>query len=309
MPPLWGNSYLWTRIGYVLGLLTVGAGIVLTVVVGRHLGSCALPGGLTRVSLAAELTPAWWDVGQIVGPCQAPACQQSQTEWVCVGSTCELICPDKVQALIMAQRIDRVFIVLYWALLVYLGIVEIRFGGAGAFGWVVAACGVAVIPLVSVAAWYDWRENGLIEAALTHLGSAPGARDAAYMKWRCLFAAMALAAPLFIFWPGRTTPAPGARRSAFSMLLAWGTAASAITAGLGGIAACYFGQDGRLESAASMLVNTVPLVTLTLMTAQYWRAGTIAALNRIAGLPVLRWLGQLLNADAEEPQGPPVRVA
>ena len=301
LPPLWGNSYWWTRAGALLGLASLLAGIVMTGLAAKHLGSCGLPNRLTNPSLAIEVARTWEDVLEIVGPCEAAHCLQSKDDNGCYASgDCRTICPDKVRSLAFEQSVDYVFIVIYWLFFLYLGVVNWKFCYWERFGVLTQligkVCGAAVIAAGSFGALADWRENDYILQALAELhliaGPAPAMRYFAYTKWRLLFLAIGAASPVFAFWTGKSESG-GARRSVFSQTLAWSTALFALSTAWSGVAASIYGEDQRLEIGAGRLGLVIIAVTLTLATAQYWRGGTMAALDKLASLPVLGFLANL----------------
>jgi hypothetical protein len=310
MPPMWGNSYWWTRAGALLGLASLVTGLVMASLLGLHLGSCGLQNQLTNPTLAIELAGAWEDVLAMVGPCQASHCGQSKDESGCyaVGG-CKPICPDKVAALAFEQYLDFAFIALYWLFFLYLGLVSWRFcywARFPVFTQVIGKiAGVAAIVAASLGAQADWRENDHILQALNELrlmsGPVPLMRDFAYVKWRFLFFAIGAASPLFLFWTGKSDNA-GLRRSAFSQMLAWSTAVLALSTAWTGFAACLYGDDHRLEIATQHLDLVILVTTLTLATAQYWRGGTLAALDRLAHLPVLGFFATLFSSEVDSPQ-------
>jgi hypothetical protein len=302
LPPFWGNSYWWTRTGALLGVALLLTGIAMKYgVVGTHVGSCGLPNRLTNPILAIEVAANWVDVLAMVGPCQATHCLQSMSGSVCYQGVCNLIvCPDKVAALTSLQTWDRAFIVIYWVYFLYLGLINWRFCAWRRFAFVSQAiaklAGLAAVVLATLGAVADWREDDRILQALLqvlHISSTtPLMRDFAYHKWKFLFLAIGLASPVFIFWPNQNNPA-GTRRSAFSQTLAWLTSLVALTAAWTGVTACLSGDDAHLELASQLLALVMILSVLTLATASYWRGGTMAALDRLAELPVLSFLTNL----------------
>jgi hypothetical protein len=312
LPPFWGRSYWWTRAGAVLGLTSLVTGIAMVGLLSKHLGSCGLPNQLTTPTLAIEVAGTWNDLAAIVGPCEALHCGQSQDGASCVvAAGCKPVCPDKVAALVAEQYQDYGFIIIYWLFFVYLGVVNWKFcywarfpafsqvlGKAGGFVAVVAGSWGAV---------RDWRENQHILQALSELhliaGPVPLMRDFAYEKWRLLFLAIGAAAPIFVFWSGRSNNA-GLRHSTLSHLLAACTAILAVATAWTGFAACKFGDDHRLEVAAQRLDLVILSTMLTLATAQLWRGGTLAALNRLAEVPPLRFFANLFSSEADAQQTP-----
>src|ERR1019366_6315927 len=68
--PVWGRSVWWTRTGWLVGAAVIAIGIVMSSQLGSHLGSCGLPGSLTRPGLAIELARDWNEVLMITGPCE-----------------------------------------------------------------------------------------------------------------------------------------------------------------------------------------------------------------------------------------------
>jgi hypothetical protein len=310
LPPFWGKSYWWTRIGALIGLLSLVTGVVMVALLGQHLGSCGLPNQLTTPTLAIEVAGRWADIAAMTGPCQASHCGQSNDGKMClVEAGCQTICPDKVAALTFEQYQDYWFIIIYWLFFVYLGIVNWRFcywRRYAVFSQVLGKFGGAItIAAGSWGAIQDWRENQHILQALSELhligGPIPLMRDFAYEKWRFLFLAIGAAAPLFLFWPGRNNRAD-ARNSAFSHLLAWVTALLAISTAWTGFAACIEGDDHRLEVATERLDLVILATMLTLATAQLWRGGTLSALNRLAKVPVLGFFAALFSSEGEAPQ-------
>jgi hypothetical protein len=264
--------------------------------VGKHCGSCGLPNQLTSPILAIEIAYTWDDVLAIVGPCQNPHCGQSQDSNArYLGGVCKTICPDKVAALEMLQNIDRGFIVLYWLLFFYLGLINWRFCS---WSWIGKIGGVGTVFFATLGALNDWREDDQILIALHKLhliiDPSPSMRDFAYLKWRFLFLAIGLASPIFLSWPGKCNFVDE-RRSAFSQLIAWTTGVLALSTAWTGVAACLAGEDQRLEAAATRLDAVFIASVLTLATAQYWRGGTLAALNRIAKLPPFAQLAHLFS--------------
>lgn len=310
VPGFWGQSPWWTRTGYILGLLTILMGAVMTFRLPSHLGPCKLPRNLTRPGLAIELVESWHDVLTIVGPCEAPRCMQGTSISVQLGTSTYTVCLDKVSALASQQAYDRVFIVLYWLLFLYLGVVNFRFvRPRGVIHWIAILVGIAAAIGGTLAALHDWGEDGGILKALgavtRHDFSAPlwaSIRYQAYHKFEWFFLALGCSSPIFFFWPGQANLA-GRRRSLFSLLLAWASAVLAVTATFTGLAACKYGHDQRLESAAVTASTTLLLITFTLLTAQSWRGGTLSALDRLAGLPVLHRFTDWLHED-DEPEGP-----
>jgi hypothetical protein len=264
----------------------------------------------------------------ITGPCESKYCTQSLTRQVVLAGSGRFFCPDKVEALFLQQSLDQVFIGAYLLLFAYLGLVNIRFGGIqfvqantrwkrvvqrlsrvlGVLG------GFAAAVLALTAAYFDLKEDGLIVAALRHVGAVatlpfpdpafPDIRGAAYSKWLLLFIAIGCASPLFAFWPGRANRAPGARQSWLMRLVAWAAAIASLLALLSGVAACRAGEDQRIEEAAGFLFMVLPLSTSVLLTAQYWRKGTVCALNKLAANPLFHWLTMLQpEDDSDRPAG------
>jgi hypothetical protein len=311
LPPLWGNSYWWTRTGALLGLALLLTGVAMKYwVAGDHVGSCGLPNRLTNPILAIEVAAAWEDVLAMTGPCQAAHCLQSTDAPVCYHAACnQTVCPDKIQALASLQTWDRSFIVLYWLYFLYLGLINWRFCAWQRFALVTQMVGkiaaLAAGVMATFGALADWREDDRILQALAQLhqisSTAPLMRHFAYDKWRFLFFAVGIAAPIFIFWPGRNNPA-GVRRSAFSQALAWLTAIVSLVAAFTGVAACMTGDDSHLELASQLLALVIILAMLTLATAQYWRGGTMAALDRLAKLRGLALLTNLFAPTDVVPQ-------
>ncbi len=306
LPPLWGKSYWWTRGGALIGFLALIAGVTMVLLLSRHIGACNLPSQLTNPTLAIEIARNWKDVTGMVGPCQAPHCGQSKDTACLVAGDCKIICPDKVKALRYEQYEDYVFIVIYWLLFLYLGIASWNFCYAPRFPLFTQvlgkAAGIAIVVCGTLGAHADWLENDHILAALNQLpviaGPEPIMRYFAYIKWRYVFLAMGSAAPLFLFWTGRANPTDS-RDSAFSHLLAWLTAALALSTAWTGVAACLSGDDHRLEVATERLDLVILATTLTLATAQLWRGGTLTALDRLAAFPILRRFTRLFYSDGE----------
>ena len=323
---LWGKSVWWTRTGWILALALIVCGAFMSYLLDGHLGSCGLPQGLSNPGLAIELAYDWPAVLSITGPCQSQYCRQSVSQQVCLpGTACQYICPDKVEALLQQQSWDRVFIVLYACLFVYLGLINFRFAelrvdpaDAGApwyvrwwtaflriipSRWIGRIGGLAAALFALVGAWYDWLEDDKIVDALQHIGQAgagyilPAMRDDAYHKWLFLFLAIGCASPIFAFWPGRANDDGGARPSHLMQFLGLLTAFEAITTMLSGFLACRYGQDQRVEDATGGLFLTLPLAAILLLTAQYWRHGTLNALQSLAKT----WLFMgLVNFQKEE---------
>jgi hypothetical protein len=275
-----------------------------------HIGSCGLQHQLTSPTLAIEVAGTWEDVLAIVGPCEASHCGQSKDQLGCYATGgCKTICPDKVAALAFEQYLDFVFIVIYWLFFFYLGVINWKFcywERFPVFTQVLGKIAGAVTVFAgSVGALSDWRENDHILLALSELhmmaGPVPLIRDFAYTKWRFVFLAIGAASPLFLFWPGKSNKA-GLRQSAFSRVLAWATAALALSTAWTGVAACIYGNDHRLEVATEHLTLVILATMLTLATAQYWRGGTLAALNRFAKLPILSFLATLFASEDGSPQ-------
>jgi hypothetical protein len=312
---LWGKTVWWTRTGWLLGLVIMAFAWFMDQQLGEHLGACGLPSGLTNPGLAIELAVDWRAVMTIAGPCQSTTCQQSMSQQVCHDASCQLVCADKVDALLQQQSLDRIFIFLYASLFIYFGALNLLFGGLRLesenrpLAWLRrlvwplsrTLCifgGLAAIGFTVLGAWNDWLEDDRIVEALTTLAnsaaSMPAIRDAAYHKWLFLFIAIGCLSPLFISWPCQVTRRaasdPQPPGSALLQLLAWITGLEAITATFGGVAACRFGQDQRIESAAGTLFIALPLAILVMMAARFWIVGTMSALNRIAGVWFIRWL-------------------
>ena len=307
LPPLWGSSYWWTRAGALLAFASLVTGAVMVALLARHIGSCGLQNQLTTPTLAIEVAGTWNDVAAIVGPCQAAHCGLSVGETACdINSVCKAICPDKRAALSNEQYQDFGFIILYWLLFLYLGVVNWRFCYWARFPLLTQTLGklggAVTIAAASWGAWQDWRENEHILQALAelHLVSGPVLvmRYFAYMKWKFLFLAIGTAAPVFLFWSGRSNKGD-VRSSAFSHLAAWATALFAIATAFTGFAACLDGDDHRLEVAAQRLDLVILAAMLTLATAQLWRGGTLAALDRLAKLPVLRFFATLFSSEVD----------
>jgi hypothetical protein len=301
LPPMWGHSYWWTRRGALLGLASLITGVVMASLLAVHLGSCGLQNQLTNPTLAIEVAGSWADVMAIAGPCEASHCGQSQDESACYAAgDCQTVCPDKVNALAFEQYFDFVFIVVYWLFFLYLGVINWKFCYWERFPIFTQVIGkiAAAVTIVagSAGALADWRENDHILQALNELhlmaGPVPLMRDFAYIKWRLLFLAVGAASPVFLFWSGKSNKAD-VRSSAFSHALAWASAALALSTAWTGVAACIYGDDHRLEVATERLNLVILATMLTLATAQYWRGGTLEALNRLAKLPFLGFLANL----------------
>jgi len=312
LPPLWGQSYLWPRVGALLGLTSLVMGAVMLILLARHLGSCGLPNQLTNPTLAIEVAGTWDDVAAMVGPCKATSCGQSENAKAChVNAGCKVICPDKVQALTTEQYEDYGFIFIYWLFFLYLGMLNWKFcywERWPLFTQVLGKLGGAItIVAGSWGAFEDCRENQHILQALSELhliaGPVPLMRDFAYEKWRYLFLAIGAAAPLFIFWTGRSNWAD-VRRSAFSHLLAGTTAILALSTGWTGFAASQFGDDHRLQVAAQRLDLVIFSTMLTLATAQLWRGGTLEALNKLAKMHGFVLLTKLFSSRDDALQKP-----
>lgn len=305
LPPLWGRSFWWSRTGAILGLASLLTGVSMANLLAIHLGSCGLQNQLTNPTLAIEVAGTWEDVLSVVGPCRASHCRQSKDEIACYASgVCKPICPDKVEALAREQYLDFGFILIYWLFFLYLGVINWRFcywQRFPVFTEVIGKFGGAItIVAGSVGALADWRENNHILQALSELYLISGPitlmRDFAYEKWRFLFLAIGAASPLFLFWSGKGNKA-GLRSSAFSHSLALMTALLALSTAWTGFAACISGDDHRLEIATQRLNLVILAAMLTLATAQYWRGGTLAALNKLARLPVLRFFAALFSSE------------
>ena len=288
---VWGNSVWWTRTGYILGLIVIAIGVYMNGQLGNHLGSCGLPRSLTKPALAIELAYQWKDVLTITGTCESKNCMQSTGQKVCLSSGCSYVCPDKVQALLDQQFQDRFFIVAYLLLFIYLGVMNIRFGGIRSIAPKISrslciVSGAAAIVLAAVGACCDWVEDDRIVQALQNIGSAvmPDMRGAAYWTWRLLFIAIGCVAPLFMFWP---------KTGWLMRFISWATAFEAIMALVTGVTACRFGQDQRLEDASGSLMLTLPLATFLFWTAHLWSQGTLAALNKIASHQPFKFLVEL----------------
>ena len=310
LPPLWGKSYWWTRSGAVLGFLSLLAGVVMVHLLAVHVGSCGLPNQLTEPTLAIEVAATWDDVAAMAGPCEATHCGQSNDAQAChVDAGCKPVCPDKVAALVGEQYQDYCFIVIYWLFFLYLGVVNWQFcywARFPVFSQVVGKiAGAVTLAAGSWGAWKDWSENGHILQALSELhlidGPVPVMRDFAYEKWRMLFLAIGAAAPIFLFWPGRNNKTD-ARASAFSHFLAGVTALLAVSTAWTGFAACLDGDDHRLELATQRLDLVIFATLLTLATAQLWRGGSLAAINRLAKMPGLRFFATLFSSDVDSEQ-------
>jgi len=312
LPPFWGRSPWWTRGGALLGLASLVAGAVMVALLARHVGQCGLPNQLTTPTLAIELAGTWDDVAAIVGPCQATHCGQSDGQTACrVDAGCKPICPDKVAALASEQYQDYLFILIYWLFFVYLGVVNWQFCYWGRFPMFTQVLGkVSGAVTMAAGSWgalKDWHENDHILEALRELhltaGPVPLMRDFAYQKWKFLFLAIGAAAPAFAFWAGKSNQAD-VRPSAFSHLLAWVTAVLAVGTAWTGFAACLYGDDHRLEVATERLDLVILAAMLTLATAQLWRGGTLAALDRLAKMPVLRFFATLFSSEGDAPRKP-----
>jgi len=125
-------------------------------------------------------------------------------------------------------------------------------------------------------------------------------RDAAYHKWLLLFLAIGCAAPFFAFWPGDFRRNAETQRSRLMQVLGWLTAFEAVMALATGLPACVNGQDGRMEDAVGSLFLTLPLAAILFMAAQYWREGTLRALERLANTPVFHRLVTIEADDADD---------
>jgi len=312
LPPFWGTSRWWTRVGAVLGLLSLIMGLVMAGLLAQHCGPCDLQHQLTNPTLAIEVAGTWDDVLALVGPCESVHCKQpdaKETKETDHWGLQKTICSDKVQALIAEQYWDFGFIVLYWLFFLYLGVINAKFCYWAHHAKLTRAvgrlCGVATIVSSSLGALQDWQENLHILPALRNLTNmsayTPDMRPFAYHKWQLLFLAIGLASPIFIFWPGRNNKG-GVRQSAFSHLLAWGTAILALSTAFTGVAATIFGDDHRLEVATQRLSLVIMASMLTLATAQLWRGGTLAALDKLAKLPVLAFFASLFLSEDDDPQ-------
>ena len=310
LPPLWAKSYWWTRAGALLALILLLTGACMVALLSRHIGLCGLQNQLTTPTLAIEVAATWNDVAAIVGPCQASHCGQSADSQSCfVDAVCKHICPDKVQAFAAEQYQDYAFILIYWLFFLYLGVINWKFCSWQRFPIATQTLGkIAAAVTILAASWgalNDWRENDHILQALSQLhlmvGPVPVMRAFAYEKWKFLFLAIGTAAPVFIFWTGKSNYAD-ARPSAFSHLLARFTAFLALSTAWTGFAACLDGDDHRLEVAALHLDWVILSTMLTLATAQLWRGGTLAAFDKLANLPVLRPFANLFSSVADAPQ-------
>jgi hypothetical protein len=310
LPPFWGNSYWWTRAGGLLGLASLIAGVAMASLVAIHLGSCGLRHQLTNPTLAIEVAGSWQDVLAMVGPCEAAHCGQSVDENSCFAAgACQTICPDKVEALVFEQFLDFGFIVIYSLFFFYLGVMNWKYCYWVRYPLLTKItgriCGGATIVAGALGAAADWRENNHILQALSELhvmsGPVPLMRYFAYIKWRLLFLAIGVASPVFLFWPGKNDQAD-LRQSAFSHLLARVTAVLALSTAWTGVAACIYGDGHRLEVATKRLDLVIMAAMFTLATAQYWRGGTLAALNRLAKLPVLSFFATLFLSEGDPPQ-------
>ncbi len=311
LPPLWGKSYWWTRVGALLGLLSLLTGVMMVALLSKHVGSCGLPNQLTEPTLAIEVTRTWDDVAAMAGPCEATHCGQSADVNAChVDAGCKPVCPDKIAALAAEQYQDFCFIVIYWLFFLYLGVVNWQFCSwprFPVFAQVLGKMGGAItICAGSVGALNDWRENQHILQALSELhligGPVPVMRDFAYEKWRMLFLAIGAAAPIFLFWTGKSNKVE-ARPSAFSRFLAGLTALLALSTAWTGFAACLDGDDHRLEVATERLDLVILAAMLTLATAQLWRGGTLVAVNRLAKMPPFKFFATLFSSEVDSDQG------
>jgi hypothetical protein len=307
LPPLWGKSYWWTRTGALLGLASLITGLVMASLLGVHLGPCGLPHQITNPTLAVEVAGEWDDIVAMVGPCEAVHCHQSKDENACFADGgCKTICPDKVAALSFEQYLDFGFIIVYWLFFLYLGVVNWRFCYSTRFPVFTQVlgkvAGAVTVVAGSIGAHADWRENQSILQALSELhlmaGPVPLMRDFAFTKWRLLFLAIAAASPIFLFWSGKSNSAD-ARPSAFSHVLSWITALLAFSTGWTGFLACVFGDDHRLEVGTQRLNLVILSAMLTLATAQYWRGGTLVALDKLAKLPVLSFFATLFSSEKD----------
>jgi hypothetical protein len=324
---LWDSSPWWTRIGAILGSIAILWAVFMGYQLARHIGPSELPNNLKRPGLAMELVNNWDEAAQIVGRSEGIRCMQDAQDSWCVfpPEKTKIICTAKISALQRQQRLDYVFIVLYSFFFIYIGILNLRFPGIpfepsdkrgrkwlGRISfWSGKLGGLGVLALTVLAAYWDWRENGRILEVLDsmnrHICSGepfPLVRTAAYHKWLFIFAAIGCSSPLFLFWPGKTAAAKKMDTSVFVTGLAWLTALAALTTAFTGIAACHYGQDQRLESAAGTLTVTFLLAVLTLSAGQRWYGGLLSAVNDFASHRFVEPFARFLK-DNEEQIEPP----
>ena len=54
LPPLWGQSFWWTRSGALIGLASLLMGVLMAFLLGQHIGSCGLQNQLTNPTLGSK---------------------------------------------------------------------------------------------------------------------------------------------------------------------------------------------------------------------------------------------------------------
>ena len=253
-----------TRVAAVAGMLTLIGGVV---VAGGPLCRHALPNRLTDPGLALQLAASTHDVETVLG--QRVWCPATPT------AAATPTCLANKSTLDMQQARDLVFIPIYVAFLVLVGLLVWRHGVPGG-RWL----GLVAVVLAVGAGLCDVQEDRIIRVLL---GPAPVCaampRPWALAKWRMLCAVLALNIPLFL----ADRDLRGVGR--------WAGYAAIVL----GVAALYFGgmqlatgDDTYLESALPVVAAAFAATWVAVAGRAWFPAGLLAGLDALGSRPWLR---------------------
>ena len=265
-----------TGVAAVAGGLTLIGGLV---VAGGPLCRHALPSRLTDPGLALQLAASTRDVETVLG--QRVWCPGTPT------TTATPTCLANKTTLDVQQSRDLVFIPVYVAFLVLVGLLVWRHGAPGG-RWL----GLLAVVLALGAGLCDVQEDRIIRVLL---GPAPVCtvmpRPWAVAKWRMLCAVLALNIPLFLADRGLR----GVGR--------WAGYAAIVL----GVAALYFGgmqlatgDDTYLESALPVVAAAVTATWVAVAGRAWFPAGLLPGLDTLGRSP---WLSRLAAWPDDEGPG------
>lgn len=197
--------------------------------------------------------------------------------------------PQNIDTLHRLQVFDEwLFIPAYTLFFAALGLYAYR-----VLHWSVRWSGPLVVIFVVVAAFFDYREDSGILAALANLANSQAAPTfhASYTKWSLLFLMLLLLIPLLLRrWQSATLRVLGLLFTIYILLNA--TPA---------FVACFFSGRAQIESSSSALAAPV---IFFLAFVSLFHTSTMDGLNWIAALPIIRTV--VSWPDIKEPKNAPV---
>jgi hypothetical protein len=200
------------------------------------------------------------------------------------------------QQLREAVRLDYLFIAAYAAFFVAVGAFA-----AAALGSAGKSIAIGIVVSALAAAAFDVLEDrGMLRLLDGVSDAAP--RVASLWKWRLLFVAAALSAPVLV----------DRRAPPFRQVIGYVAAIAAIFAGVQGVVATavrtasgLVGDSKLIEVAAGHLVTLLVLSVLFFLTRRTLRDGILPALDRFSTWPAVAWLVDWPTPDRDEVVGGP----